>query len=180
MFSFKDIHLFSILCFVLLLKKSCSDLIDDGINVYGHVPGLNESEFYRLRIRKYGDEYWHEPFTFVTECTAEKFCNTTGVYNHMTDWSNSYINFEMLEGVEVEIEISKLWGEEPIQKAVIHPKTASNNCEVRSTSNKQEGMFNNLLISFFEAKKIRKFIKICIGKGWKSLCYNIQNWVVCN
>ena len=157
-------HIFCILSSILILKITCSNLIDDGLNVYGHVPGLNESEFYRLRLRKYGDEYWHEPFTFVTECTAEKFCNTTDIYNHMTDWSNSYINFEMLEGVEVEIEISKLWGEEPIQKAVVHPKTASNNCEVRSTSNKQEGMFNNLLISFFEAKKIRKFIKICIGK----------------
>ena len=114
-----------------LITVSSSSITEDEFNVYGHVPGLEQSPFYRLRLRKYGSEDWHEPFTFVTECTAAKFCNTTGVYNHLRDWSNSYINFEMIEVVNIEIEISKLWGDDPIYKAVVHPKTAANDCEER-------------------------------------------------
>ena len=118
---------------IILIKTVSSFSVpeDDEFNVYGHVPGLEQSPFYRLRLRKYGSEDWHEPFTFVTECTAAKFCNTTGVYNHLRDWSNSYINFEMNDGVNIEIEVSKLWGEDPIEKAVVHPKTAADECEER-------------------------------------------------
>ena len=127
------IHLKSYLFPLIFLFKtnSLSSIPEDEFNVYGHVPGLEQSPFYRLRLRKYGSEDWHEPFTFVTECTAAKFCNTTGVYNHLRDWSNSYINFEMIDSVNIEIEISKLWGEDPIEKAVVHPKTAVNECEER-------------------------------------------------
>ena len=121
------IHLFTLI--FLIKTVSSFSVPEDEFNVYGHVPGLEQSQFYRLRLRKYGSEDWHEPFTFVTECTAAKFCNTTGVYNHLRDWSNSYINFEMIDGVNIEIEISKLWGDDPINKAVVHPKTAVNECE---------------------------------------------------
>ena len=105
-------------------------IVDDDLHIYEKVSGLSESPFYRIRLRKNDEINWVEPFTFVTECTAEKFCNTTGVYSHLQDWSNSYINFEMKDGVEVQIEVTKLWGEHPIQKAVVHPKTAVNKCEV--------------------------------------------------
>ena len=127
------IHLKSYLFPLIFLFKtnSLSSIPEDEFNVYGHVPGLEQSPFYRLRLRKYGSEDWHEPFTFVTECTAAKFCNTTGVYNHLRDWSNSYINFEMIDSVNIEIEISKLWGEDLIEKAVVHPMTAVNECEER-------------------------------------------------
>ena len=57
----------------------------------------------------------------VTECTAEKLCSTTNIYDHLQDWSNSYINFEMKDGVQVEIEVTKSWGEDDIHKAVVHP-----------------------------------------------------------
>ena len=122
------IHL-STLIFLIKTVSSFS-VPEDEFNVYGHVPGLEPSPFYRLRLRKYGPKDWHEPFTFVTECTAAKFCNTTGVYNHLRDWSNSYINFEMIDGVNIEIEITKLWGEDQIEKAAVHPKTAVTECEV--------------------------------------------------
>ena len=129
MFFSKDMRTIILIC---LIKTIIADnIIDDEINVYGKVPGLDESQFYRIRLRKYDSENWVEQFTFVTECTAEKFCNTTGVYNHLHDWSNSYINFEMKDGLEVEIEVTKLWGEDPIQKAVVHPREAADNCEVR-------------------------------------------------
>ena len=123
------IHL-STLIFLIKTVSSFS-VPEDEFNVYGHVPGLEQSPFYRLRLRKYGPKDWHEPFTFVTECTTAKFCNTTGVYNHLRDWSNSYINFEMIDGVNIEIEITKLWGEDPIEKAVVHPRTAVNEFEER-------------------------------------------------
>ena len=42
----------------------------------------------------------------------------------MHEWSNSYVNFEMEAGVEVEIHISKLWGES-IEKAVVHPAASA-------------------------------------------------------
>ena len=103
---------------------------DDELSVYGEVPGLNPSPFYQIKIRKESSERYLHPFTFMTECTTENFCNTTGIYNHLANWSNSYINFEMKDGVEVEIVITKLF-DEPIQKAVVHPYTSSNNCVVR-------------------------------------------------
>ena len=85
-----------------------------------------------MKVRKEGsDERYLHPFTFVTECTTEKYCNTTGIFNHLANWSNSYINFEMQDGVDVEIVITKLFGD-PIQKAVVHPKSASKNCIVKN------------------------------------------------
>ena len=85
-----------------------------------------------MKVRKEGsDERYLHPFTFVTECTTEKYCNTTNFFNHLGNWSNSYINFEMQDGVDVEIVITKLSGD-PIQKAVVHPYTASKSCVVKN------------------------------------------------
>ena len=84
-----------------------------------------------MKVKKEGSERYLHPFTFVTECTTEKYCNTTGIFNHLGNWSNSYINFEMQDGVDVEIVITKLFGD-PIQKAVVHPKSASKNCVVKN------------------------------------------------
>ena len=71
-----------------------------GLNVYRSVPGLDSSLFYRLQVREASSDTWLEAFTLVTECTAEKFCNTTGFYSHLGNWSNSYINFEMEAGAQ--------------------------------------------------------------------------------
>ena len=68
-----------------------------------------------------GAESWLSPFTFLTECTAEKFCNGTGHYESLKDWSNSYVNFEIKDGEEVDIKIIKLFGD-PITKAVVRPE----------------------------------------------------------
>ena len=84
-----------------------------------------------MKVKKEGSERYLHPFTFVTECTTEKYCNTTGIFNHLANWSNSYINFEMQDGVDVEIVITKLFGD-PIKKAVVHPYTASKNCVVKN------------------------------------------------
>ena len=100
------------------------------LHVYGSVPGLEPSPFYRLQVREVTSDIWIEAFTLVTECTADKFCNTTNMFKFMADWSNSYINFEMEAGAEVEVRIKKLWGDEPITKAVVHPRQAATSCEV--------------------------------------------------
>ena len=52
-----------------------------------------------------------------------------GFYNHLANWSNSYVNFEIEEDVEVEVRITKLWGE-AITKAVVHPAGAASRCEI--------------------------------------------------
>ena len=106
-----------------------------GLNVYRSVPGLDSSLFYRLQVREASSDTWLEAFTLVTECTAEKFCNTTGFYSHLGNWSNSYINFEMEAGAEVEVKITKLFEDAltrryEITKAVVHPRQAATSCEV--------------------------------------------------
>jgi len=101
------------------------------INVYDRVPGLEPSPYYSFRARTIGSEpgEWQDTFSLVTECTVEKFCNTSHFYDQLKGWSNTYINFEMDQGENVEIEITKLWGD-PIIKAVVHPSTAAEDCQV--------------------------------------------------
>ena len=65
----------------------------------------------------------------LTECTAEKFCNTTGMFGLLEGWSNTYINFEMKDGTEIDIKIYKLF-EGDIEKAVVHPVKAAEDCNV--------------------------------------------------
>ena len=97
--------------------------------VYGPVPGLAPSPYYRLQVREEGSDSWLDTFTLITECTAEKFCNTTGVFRHLANWSNSYINFQMSEEVRVEVKITKLYGD-PVTKAVVRPESAGR-CDIR-------------------------------------------------
>ena len=105
------------------------------LHVYGPVPGLEPSPFYRLQLREASEDTWTQAFTLVTACTGENFCNTTGIYSHLANWSNSYVNFEMEAGVEVEVKITKLFEDAltrryEITKAVVHPRQAATSCEV--------------------------------------------------
>ena len=83
------------------------------------------------KLNSVGTSSWMTPFTFLTECTAEKQCNTTGMFNHLGDWSNSYVNFEMEPGTEVEVKITKLWSGDGIMegldvtKAVVRPESVA-------------------------------------------------------
>ena len=100
------------------------------MRVYGPVPGLTPSPYYSHQVRRETSDTWLDTFTLHTECTAEKFCNTTGMFDNLNGWSNSYLNLEIEEGTEVEIKLTKLWGE-PVTKAVVHPREAARSCEVR-------------------------------------------------
>ena len=64
--------------------------------------------------------------------------------NKLGNWSNTYINFQvknlrrvislnpqMGSDARVEVEVTKLWGDDEIASAVVHPETAAEGCEVR-------------------------------------------------
>ena len=118
--------------FAVWLLSHILDLANsENIHTYGDVPGLPPSPYYSFRLREVGCEDWMDTFALVTECTAEKYCNTTGFYDHIGEWSNTYINFEMKDNVQVEIEVTKLWGNH-ITKAVVHPYPTAESIYVTS------------------------------------------------
>ena len=105
------------------------------LSVYGSVPGLSHSPYYGFRVREYGSEEWLDTFALMTECTAEKLCNTTpAAFGTLNGWSNTYTNFEMKDGIDVEIRITKLVDGQvqDIEKAVVHPVKAAEECEIQN------------------------------------------------
>ena len=119
---------------LLLLLMIVTPLYAGELHVYDRVPGLAPSPFYKLQVKMEDSDTWVEAFTLVTQCTADTYCNTTGIYNHLANWSNSYINFEMEEGMRVQVKITKMFGEDrhyPITKAVVHPRN-SGSCRITS------------------------------------------------
>ena len=101
------------------------------LGVYPPVPGLDQSQYYKIQVKISSSEVWLEPFNFLTECTDEKLCNTTGMGELLDQWSNTYVNFEMEEGREVDVKITKL-NSDPIIKAVVHPRKAAKSCIVEN------------------------------------------------
>ena len=109
--------------------------VSDNLGVYEPVPGLDPSPYYSFRVRELGSEEWLGTFALFTECTAEKLCNTTGAFELLNGWSNTYLNFEMKDGVNIEIQISKLDEEGnmvDIKKAAVHPVDAAKRCDTNS------------------------------------------------
>jgi len=123
--------LWHITLFTLVLSTRSTFADNDNIHVYAEVPGLAPSPYYSFRVRELGSDEWLDTFALVTECTAEKFCNTTGAYEILNGWSNTYINFEMRQDTAVEVKITKLFGGDlNITKAVVHPYTAADDCRI--------------------------------------------------
>ena len=123
----------AVIAFVLIISSQVSAQLNLGsahLSVYGEVPGVSPSPYYSFRVREKGSEKWVNTFALMTECSGDKFCNTTGYYDQLKDWSNTYINFEMQENTEIEIEITKLFGDE-LKKAVVHPYKASESCVIQ-------------------------------------------------
>ena len=119
---------------LLILTLSLSGLASCGqLHVYDAVPGLAASPFYSLRVRLASEAEWSSAFSLVTQCTTGTLCDQSpgaGIWQHLTNWSNSYVNFEMEDRAEVQIEITKLWGE-PITAAEVHPAASAGKCQVR-------------------------------------------------
>ena len=109
-----------------------ADDTSSNLGVYDKVPGLSSSPYYGFKVREHGSEEWLDTFALLTECTAEKLCNTTpSAFSSLNGWSNTYLNFEMKDGANVEIRITKLAdGQvEDIEKAVVHPEKAADELE---------------------------------------------------
>ena len=100
---------------------------NEGLNVYGKVPGLEASDKYQFRVRT-ATGNWQEPFAFITTCKKGDGHKTNNYFGHLSGWSNTYINFEMNRPVEIAIGKSK-GGK--IRKAVAHPKHRVASCKVR-------------------------------------------------
>ena len=93
------------------------------LHVYDAVPGLDPSPYYEIQVKEENRSSWIPVFTLLTECTAEKFCNTTGHFEFLKNWSNTYVNFELETGTDIEIKIIKLFGDDLVTKAVVRPET---------------------------------------------------------
>lgn len=98
------------------------------LSVYPPVPGLDPSPHYRFRVRQVESEEWMEPFAWFTDTPRfdEVGDNNKWYSDRIGGWSHTYSNFEMAEGVMVEVEITRLDPEtgEPvdIQSATPHPR----------------------------------------------------------
>ena len=92
-------------------------------SVYDAVPGLDASPYYEIHVKEVGGSTWSPAFTFLTECTEHKLCDTSAFFDHLHNWSNTYVNLELEAGTEVEIKIIKLFGDDPVTKAVVRPET---------------------------------------------------------
>ena len=98
-------------------------LASNSLIVYGPVPGLPPSEHYAVRVRPAGTEAtWQTPFAFKTAC-KDVGPNGKGVvegyWRILSGWSHSYVNFETVGPVEVEV--AKADGT-AIRKATVHPE----------------------------------------------------------
>jgi hypothetical protein len=101
---------------------------DDRLIVYNTVPGAEVSDQYSLAVKPAGsEEPWRQAFAFITRC-KKGIIEANNYFPNLSNWSNTYVNFEM--GGSVEVEISKANGQ-PIRKAEIHPQRKASSCFVR-------------------------------------------------
>ena len=107
--------------------------LSEGLSVYPPVPGLDPSPHYQFRVRQVGTEEWKEPFAWLTRCVDSNPVNDATKYysRFIGGWSNTYCNFEVGEGVLVEVEITRLDPQtgEPVE---IHTATPHPRRKVRS------------------------------------------------
>jgi len=108
-----------------------SSLLAQSLSVYPPVDGLAQSEYYSFRIRQVGSSSWLTPFAWITRCVESTPENDDSKYysQWIGSWSNTYINFEMANSTQVEIEITKIDGSD-ITKAVAHPQDKVISCSV--------------------------------------------------
>lgn len=101
---------------------------DNGLVVYGNVPGATASDQYALAVRPAGKKGpWRDTFASITRC-KKGIQGQNGYFPHLSGWSNTYINFEMRRPVE--IEIRKINGD-PIRKVVARPQRKVVSCVLR-------------------------------------------------
>lgn len=110
--------IFTPLFFALLLASPFVVCAADTLFVDPPVPGLAASEHYKVRVRSVREgSVWQSAFAWETVCKkVDK--NEEAYFDHLADWTHTYVNFETDEAVEVEI--SRANGQ-PIRSARVHP-----------------------------------------------------------
>jgi hypothetical protein len=102
--------------------------------VCSNAPDVARSEHYKFRVRGLDEDQWQDAFPFVTKCKPNPAKDSlTGIqdktkvdnqyFPELSQWSNTYINFEM--GSPVVVEIEKTNGK-VFQSAVAHPDKQTN------------------------------------------------------
>ena len=120
----------AIIACLIVTAFSCgsTDARSKELIVYSEVPGVEASDQYAFAIRKLGTNGpWHRPFAFITKC-KKGIEGKNNYFAHLSNWSNTYINFEM--NGPVEIAIRKVSGK-PIRQAAVHPRKKATSCIVR-------------------------------------------------
>ena len=125
----RDHHIMKkLLMMAICLMVLVGTALSSGLSVYPPVPGLDPSPHYQFRVRQVGTEEWKQPFAWFTKCPESNPANDASMYysQYIGGWSQTYCNFEMGEGVLVEVEITRL---DPstgkpldITKATPHPR----------------------------------------------------------
>ena len=112
----------------LFLALQSAAFAADDLVVYPSVPGLAASSQFQVRVRPAGDGgKWQSAFAWETLCKKiEK--NTDAYFDHLADWTHTYVNFETNGAVE--IEIARVNGQ-PIRSAAVHPKRKASACSVK-------------------------------------------------
>jgi hypothetical protein len=88
--------------------------------VYNAVPGLAPSDKYNVRVcAATNTTAWKSAFVWQTRCSTNSV--TDAYFSSLANWSHSYVNFEML--VPVTVEITSLTGN--ITNAVVYPARKS-------------------------------------------------------
>ncbi|OYV04463.1 MAG: endo-polygalacturonase, partial [Verrucomicrobiales bacterium VVV1] len=119
--------LLAFLASLALALQSAAFAADDLV-VYPPVPGLAASSHFQVRVRpaREGGE-WRSAFAWETLCKRTGK-STDAYFDHLADWTHTYVNFETVGAVEVEI--SRVNGQ-PIRSAAAHPKRKASDCSVK-------------------------------------------------
>ena len=112
----------------LLVASQLVAHAEAAVVVYPQVPGLASSKHYQVRVRTKGDgSKWQSAFCWETVCKkVEK--GTDAYFDHLADWTHTYVNFEMSGAVEIEIRRAN---GQPIRTAAVHPKRKASACSVK-------------------------------------------------
>lgn len=101
---------------------------NNSLVVYPNIPGAVPSEHFAIAVRATrGDTSWRRAFASQTQCKPG-IDGKNGYFPRLSDWSNTFVNFET-DG-PVEVAIARTNGK-PIVKAMAHPQRKVESCVVR-------------------------------------------------
>jgi hypothetical protein len=118
-------------CFISLLAAplfAAHAVADPSLIAYSDIPGAEQSEHYELSVRTaQPNSQWQQAFALITRCKPGE-PEQNAYFPALSNWSNTYINFEM--SAPVEVTIRKANGE-PIQEAIVRPAAKVSSSTIR-------------------------------------------------